>query len=85
MYGWELTRTPGGKGGEPAREVGLEGVMRGSGPGIAAWRRRVSMRQAWRRGRASRLCGEGSSGFVEEDGGYFRVGERDRNCFRSCS
>ena len=42
--------------------------MRGSGPGIAACRRRVSMRQAWRRGRASRLCGEGRSG-CGADGG----------------
>lgn len=64
MYGWALTRTPGGKGGEPAREVGFVGVMRGSGPGMAAWMRRVSMRVAWRRGRASRLCGEGRVGGV---------------------
>ena len=84
MYGWELTRTPGGRGGEPASEVGLEGVMRGSGPGIAAWMRRVSIRQAWRRGRASRLCGEGSSG-VEVDGGKSKVGERVRNSWRSCA
>ena len=42
--------------------------MRGSGPGIAAWMRRDSMRQAWRRGRASRVCGEGREG-VEVVGG----------------
>lgn len=64
MYGCALTRMPGGKGGELAREVGLAGVMRGSGPGIAEWRRRVSMRVAWRRGRASRIWGEGREGVV---------------------
>lgn len=58
--------------------------MRGSGPGIAAWMRRVSIRQAWRSGRASRLCGEGNSG-VEVDGGYAKVGERVRNSSRSRS
>lgn len=40
-----------------------EGVMRGWGPGMAACRRRVSMRVAWRRGRASRDCGVGRLGF----------------------
>ncbi len=41
------------------------------------------MRQAWRRGRASRLCGEGSS-VGEAVGGYDKVGERVRDSFRSC-
>lgn len=58
--------------------------MRGSGPGIAAWMRRVSIRQACSKGSASRLCGEGSSG-VEVGGGYSRVGERVRNSLRSRS
>lgn len=57
--------------------------MRGSGPGIAACRRRVSMRQAWRRGRASRLCGEGRSR-CGVDGGWDSVGERVENSVRSC-
>ncbi len=47
------------------------------------------MRQAWRRGRASRLCGEGSSRVEVEvvvvvgGGGYDRVGERVRDSVRS--
>ncbi len=52
---------PGGSGGEPASEVGVGGVMRGCGPGIAAWMRRVSIRQACRRGRASIVRGAGIS------------------------
>lgn len=34
---------PGGRGGELTREVKLEGVMRGCGPGMGGWRRSVSI------------------------------------------
>lgn len=69
-----------------------EGVIRGWGPGMAACRRRVSMRVAWRRGRASRDWGVGRVGgglgfdgvAVVGCGVKCRVGERVRSSVRSC-
>ena len=55
--------------------------MRGCGPGIAACKRSVSVRQAWRRGSASMSLGLGRS-WLGEFGGYVSVGERERSSVR---
>lgn len=55
--------------------------MRGRPPGMAARRRRVSIRTAWRMGRASRSLRSGIWGLVEEEMSI--LGERDRSSFRS--
>lgn len=55
--------------------------MRGRPPGMAARRRRVSIRTAWRMGRASRSLRSGIWGLVEEE--ISMLGERDRSSFRS--
>ena len=57
-----------------------EGVVRGWEPGRAGWRRRVSIKTAWRSGRASSSWDEG-----RVDGFEIRRGsERERSSERSC-
>lgn len=57
--------------------------MRGWGPGIAACRRSVSVRQAWRRGRVSMALGLGrSSMWLGVLGGYVSGGKRERSSVR---
>ena len=56
--------------------------MRGCGPGIAACKRSVSVRQACKRGRVSMSRGLGRSCWVEEAEGYIKGGERERSSVR---
>lgn len=77
-----LTRTPAGNGGELARKVGVGGVRRGWGPGIGAWRRRVSIIVACRSGRVSNDREEGREYVVVKEG-YRMGGESVRSSVRS--
>lgn len=58
--------------------------MRGWFPGIAAWRRSVSIRMAWRSGSASRSLEEGIL-LVDPDVDRDMFGESDSNSARSAS
>ena len=70
---------------------GLDGVMRGSMPGMGVCRRRVSMMMAWRRGRVSIVFGAGSERggigweVVCDGGGQMIGGSRVRTSLRSWS